>query len=328
MLNFYHGKRVIPTYSEEIESRWYEYFKINEDNLSDIHHLIIKFENFLTFFEMLGRPSDESVYLVSEIEQHQSKVFFDDAGKALLDIKEVDESLFFCSRIVSDIANLYPTLTDYNLSTTNSLLRSIFDEKYKQQTVKYYLDGNMKTGKKIELDILLNELKLDNSYHHFFFSPFIKLSVNSNANKIEVIRGLNSNKPISFSLKGIGSLLYGIISAIHHKSFYGFRTLEIRKGDDRTKKCLTYPLNVLFGIICIEILSLAFFFLQRCINEKKIMGLAPSTDLDSTLHEDIFSLHYYYKSLRNLHDKILDNYRDNLQKYISELKNPYSAEVY
>ena len=326
MLNFYHGQRVIPTYSEEIESRWYEYFKINEDNLSDIHHLIIKFENFLTFFEMLGRPSDKNISLVSEIEKHQSKVFFDDKGKALLDLKEVDESLFFCSRIISDIANLYPALTDYNLSTTNSLLRGIFDEKYKQQTVKYYLDGNMKTGKKIELDILLGELKLDNSYHNLFFSPFIEVSVNSNANKIEVIGGLNSNKPIS--CKGVGSLLYGIISAIHHKSFYDFRDLEIRKGDDRTKKCLTYPLNVLFGIICIEILSLAFFFLQRCINEKKIMRLAPSSDPGSPLRGDIHRLHYYYESLRNLHDKILDNYRGNLQKYISELKNPYSGLVY
>ena len=157
----------------------------------------------------------------------------------------MDESLFFCSRIVSDIANLYPALTDYNLSTTNSLLRGVFDEKYKQQTIKYYLDGNMKTGKKIELDILLDALKLDNSYHQFFFSPFIEVRVNSNANKIEVIRGLNSNKPISFSLKGIGSLLYGIISAIHHKSFYDFRNLEIRKGDDRTKKMSNVPAKCL-----------------------------------------------------------------------------------
>ena len=58
------------------------------------------------------------------------------------------------------------------------------------------------------------------------------------------------------------------------------------------------------------------------------MRLAPSSDPDSTLRGDIDRLHYYYKSLRNLHDKILDNYRGNLQKYISELKNPYSAEVY
>ena len=148
MLNFYHGESVLPTYSEEMYSRWYEYFKINEDNLSDIHHLIIKFEHFLIFFEMLSRPSDKNIHIVDDIEEHQSKIFFDGKGKALLDMEEVDESLFFSSRIVSDIANLYPALTDHNLSTTNSLLRGIFDEKYKQQTVEYYLNGNMKPVKK------------------------------------------------------------------------------------------------------------------------------------------------------------------------------------
>ena len=81
-------------------------------------------------------------------------------------------------------------------------------------------------------------------------------------------------------------------------------------------------------MICIEILSLAFFFMQRCIDEKKLRSLAPSADFGADLRGNILNLSHNYEMLRNLHDKILDNYRENLQKYISQLKIPYSGRIY
>lgn len=61
MLNFYHRESDLPKSDEEVYSSWYEYYKINRDTLSDIHHLLVKFENFLVLFDRICEPSDEGI---------------------------------------------------------------------------------------------------------------------------------------------------------------------------------------------------------------------------------------------------------------------------
>ena len=326
MLKFYHGKRILPKGDEEVYSSCYEYYKINKDTQLDIYHLLVKFDNFLALFERVCVPSNNGVYLVKDQEEYQNKVFYKD-GKTLLDVDGVSEALSLCSIVISDIANFYPSLTESNLRITTSALRGLFDEKYKQQTVKYYLNGNMKDGKKVELDSLLDQLKKDNSYHQLFFEPFFKVIVNEKSNKIDLSYGTGQNVLASFSLKGIGSLLYDLLSSIHHRSIHSFRNLEIREGDDDYKKNLAYPLNILFQFICVEILSLVFSFSQKYINEGKLYALAPSESRPSDLRGLVANLSCSYGHLVNLHEKILENYRENLQKYLIELKRPYSAQI-
>lgn len=273
MLNFYHSK-VLVKKGEIIHSRWYEYYRINEDNLSDIYQLLVKFDDFLCMFDRILSPSHSAPLVLDEIQEHQSKVFYKN-GKSLLDFKNVDAALFFCSVIVSDIANLYPSLRECNLRLINSTLRGIFDEEYKEQTLKYYLNGNFKKGKRIEIDCLLDQLKETNSYQQLFYTAFIEAIVNSDSNQIVLSRRSNQDAIAKLSLKGVGSLLFDLLSSIHHRNIRDFRHVQISSGDPSDKKHLTYPLNILFGFICIEILSLVFSFLQNYINTKKIDNLAP-----------------------------------------------------
>ena len=332
MLNFYHGKRILPKSDDEIYSSCYEYYKINKDTQLDIYHLLIKFDNFLALFERVCVPSDKGVYLVKDQEEYQNKVFYKN-GKPLLNIDGVSESLSVCSIIISDIANFYSSLTENNLRITTSALRGLFDEKYKQQTVKYYLNGDMKDGKKVELDSLLDQLKNNNSYQQLFFDPFFEVIVNGKSNQIDLSYGASQNVIASFSLKGIGSLLYDLLSSIHHRNIHSFRNLEIREGDDDYKKRLTDPLNILYEFICVEILGLVFSFSQEHINEKKLQDLAPLASLGSdepemiNLRRKVNNLCLSYRFLNNLHEKVLENYRGNLQKYLIQLKCPYRALI-
>ena len=318
MLNFYHDGPVLDRNIEEIYSRCYSYYRINEDNLSDIYHLITKLDDFLLWFKRISYPLDRDACTLGEIEKHQNIVFYEN-GKPLLNIKAVNESLFFCSTIMSDVANLYPSLKESNLKIISSTLRGIFDEKYKQQTVKYYLNQG------IELDILLSQLKETNSYKQLFFTAFVEATVDDNSNKINL--STRSDDVVSFSLKGIGSLLYDILSSIHHRSIYDFRNIKIRNADRISRKWITYPLNILFGFICIEILSLAFSLSQKYMDHVKLGDLAPSENSTSDLRWMIVELSLNYRNLTNLHGKILNNYKENLKKYIAELEIPFSLSI-
>lgn len=275
MLHFYHDGPVLDRNIEEIYSRCYNYYRINEDNLSDIYHLITKLDDFLLRFERISYPLDRDARTLGEIKKHQNIVFYEN-DKPLLNVKAVNESLSFCSTIVSDVANLYMSLKESNLKIISSTLRGLFDEKYKKQTVKYYLNQG------IELDILQCQLRETNSYQQLFYTAFVEATVDDNSNKINLSTG--SDDVVSFSLKGIGSLLYDILSSIHHRSIYHFRNLKIRNADPISNKWITYPLNILFGFICIEILSLAFSLSHKYIDHVKIGNLAPSENYTSDLH--------------------------------------------
>ena len=67
-------------------SRYYGFFKVNQDNLDDIYHLITNLDDFLFRFEEVCRPLDKSIYLENEIEDHQNKIFFDENGKPLFNL--------------------------------------------------------------------------------------------------------------------------------------------------------------------------------------------------------------------------------------------------
>ena len=171
------------------------------------------------------------------------------------------------------------------------------------------------------------EKLLISSYQQLFFDGHIRAIVNKDSSEVN-LSYLGANEDVaSFSLKGIGSLFYGILSSIHHRSVRSFRFLEIRKDNDSLKKMRTYCLNILYGFICIEILSLVFSFSQKYINGKKLMNLAPSESPDSDLKWKIVNLSGSYQSLTNLHEKVLENYRGNLQKYLIQLQRPWSSLI-
>ena len=85
MLNFYHEGQILSKPDEEIFSSCYDYFKINQDTLSDVYHLLVRFHYFLHLFEKVCLPSDDGVYLVKDQENHQDKVFYRN-GKPLLNL--------------------------------------------------------------------------------------------------------------------------------------------------------------------------------------------------------------------------------------------------
>lgn len=83
----------------------------------------------------------------------------------------------------------------------------------------------------------------------------------------------------------------------------------------------------MFSFYLCRNLEFGFSFSQECINEKKLMEPAPLESPESNLGWQVSNLCSFYRFLTNLHEKVLENYSENLQKYLIELKRPYSAEI-
>ena len=328
-LDFYHSSPPLDSNMKKdfFYSRHYSIFKINQDNLDDIYHLITNLDDFLFRFDEICRPLDRNICLVNEIEDHQNKIFHKD-DKPLFDLKNVQESLFFNSIICSHVKRIYPFLQKSELNTSVSTLRGVFDETYKEKKNRCHLNKNSK------IDALLPLLKNKNLYRHLFHSMFIDVKdIKCDKNNTTIVLSTVGKNEISFSTKEIGSWLYGIMSEMHHNKIEDFNRLcaDTYTTINRPypSKWITYPLNVLFQFACIEFLRIAFGFLQEQLNHLDLQSLLENTEIEveNPLYDKLMYIPLSYRNLTNLYEKILCNSKVNLEKYIAELKEPFSLAL-